>query len=320
MGAFREAIAKEVRKELMNPEFDSRRSKNGGRVFWVKAAAATGFGQFVKEHPAYDDNKAAVHTTMSSAAGAVVADRGDEVRVTEGHTEEFEKAFCLSTSGVRWVGEGYGTKVPVLTISGAIHGVSMEAAGCEFENFRFAVPPIDAALNMIRVRGAGCKIKDIVGLGSDQTNNFVDCILVATGANDLTLENIKFYSGNVAVTSFLHFEAAISRFTAAGFFAEGSVATAGVYDDSGARIKGGFLKDLTVVVHGSDKPALALDTAGSYGVVDRAFFAGTRNGAGTSIAGNALFNSNGWRLNEVKVLEETVSTAQGGVIPAADAD
>src|SRR3990167_879442 len=117
MSAFREAIAREVRKELMNPEFDSRRSKNGGRVFWVKAATATGFGQFVKEHPAYDDNVAAVHETMSSAAAAVVADRGDEVRVTMGHTEEFEKVFSLSTSGVRWVGEGSGTKAPTLTIS-----------------------------------------------------------------------------------------------------------------------------------------------------------------------------------------------------------
>ena len=77
MGAFKEAIAKEVRKEMLNPEFDTRygRAEGGGRVFWIRHATAKNLGQFVKEHPHYDDNVAAVHTTISGAVGAVVAGR-----------------------------------------------------------------------------------------------------------------------------------------------------------------------------------------------------------------------------------------------------
>ena len=112
MSNFSERISEDVRNEMESPEFDSRyTSKNGGRIFWVKAGSATGFGKFVREHPNYDDGQPAVYTTMSAAHAAVVADRGDEVRVTIGHTEEFEKTFCLSTSGVRWAGEGSGVLI-----------------------------------------------------------------------------------------------------------------------------------------------------------------------------------------------------------------
>lgn len=315
MGAFREQIAKEVRKELMNPEFDSRRSKNGGRIFWVKAASATGFGQFVAEHPAYDDNVAAVHTTMSSAAAAVRADTGDEVRVTAGHTEEFEKVFSLSTSGVRWVGEGYGTKVPVITISGAIHGVALAAAGVEFENFRFAAPPIDGPLSMIKLRAAGCRVKDIVGVASGAANNFIDCIVVGAAADDNVVENVRFWTDVTPITGFLHFTDPISRFAASGFYATGSVATAGIYDESTARIKDADFSNINVAVRGSAKPAATIDAAGSSGQVRNSFFAGTH----TTLANNGSFGTQ-FKLNQVYLLEDTVNAAQGALIPAVDTD
>lgn len=324
MSAFREAIAKEVRKELMNPEFDSRRSKNGGRVFWVKLAAATGFGQFVKEHPAYDDNVAAVHVTMSSAAGAVVADRGDEIRVTEGHTETFTKAFCLSTAGVRWVGEGSGTKVPALTVSGGVHGVAVEGAGVEFDNFRFPIPGADEALSMIRVKAAGCTVQNIVGLASGtrvegsatETNNFIDCIRIVAGADDFTLNNIRLDSTPGAVpNSFLSFEGAVSRFTSAGFYATGSVGTAGVIDASGARQKGSYIKDWRIAVGGSAKPAVTLDTVSSEGMVHDCFFAGTD----TTLATNAQFAGD-WRRSQVYVSEAAGNLVQGALTPAVDTD
>lgn len=315
MGAFREEIGREVRRQLMNPEFDSRRSKNGGRVFWVKAASATGFGQFVKEHPAYDDGVAAVHTTMSSAASAVVADRGDEVRVTEGHTEELEKVLSLSVSGVRWIGEGWGTKKPVMTVSGAIHGIALTGAGIEFDNFRFASPPIDGALSMVRIKAAGCRVANIDGLASERHLNFVDCIRVMVNANDLTLQNINLTSGDgAAPDSFLRFEGSISRFVAAGLYFTGSVGTAGIIDDAGANIKASRMEDLRVIVNGTSKPAIILDIdIALNGSIEDAFFAGTS----TTLKDNAQIED-GWRLKNVWVLEETDSTAQAGISPARD--
>lgn len=316
MSAFREAIAREVRKELMNPEFDARRSKNGGRVFWVKLATATGFGQFVKEHPPYDDNVAAVHETMSGAAGAVVADRGDEVRITEGYVLTLASPFCLAVAGVRWVGEGSGTKVPVFTVQNATHGISLDAAGVELDNVRFAAPSTDEALSMIRIKGAGCKVQNIVGIGSGAALNFVDCITVGKGSDDLVLNNIRLTSSGAApVKTFLRFEQPTSRFTSAGFYARGSVATAGVIDDSGARIKDANISDWRIAVGGSAKPAVTLDATGGEGTVVNSFFAGTH----TTLATNAVFSGD-YRLSQVYVSEETGNTAQGALIPAVDSE
>lgn len=321
MTAFREEIAREVRRQMMDPEFDARRSKNGGRVFWVRQATSANFGDFVKQHPAYDDGIAAVHETMSSAAAAVVADRGDEIRVGPGHTEEFEKAFCLSTAGVRWVGEGSGTKAPELTISGAIHGVAIEAAGVEFDNFRFASPPIDRALSMIRVKAAGCRVANIFGRGAaaGASREFVDCIRVIAGANDLTLENITLWGGSEGrggPDSFLNFEGSISRFYASGFYAVGSVGIAGVRDAASVNIRDAYIEKMRVAVRGPSRPALTLDVDIDFnGIVRDSSFAGTV----TTLANVAAFED-GWRLFDVKLLEETVSTAQGALIPAVDSD
>ena len=317
MSNFSERISEDVRNEMESPEFDARyTSKNGGRVFWVKASTAPGFGKFVREHPNYDDGVPAVYTTMSGASAAVVADRGDEVRVTAGHTEEFEKVFCLATAGVLWKGEGYNTKAPVLTISGAIHGVALTAAGIEFDNFRFAGPPIDGALSMLKVRAAGCRVANVVGVGTRDSNNFVDCIIVGADANDFELNNVRLTSnGTAPVNSFLSFEGAVSRFTSAGFFATGSVATAGVIDASGARQKQSIISDWRIAVGGAAKPAVTLDTAGSEGMVTNCHLAGLH----TTLASNGQFVGD-WRLSQVYLNEEDSNASQAAIIPAVDTD
>ena len=323
MSAFREAIAKEVKLQMMNPEFDSRRSKNGGRVFWVRLAASNGFGQFVKEHPAYDDGVSAVYTDIASALAVCQANRGDEVRVGPGYTETYETALCLSTAGVRLVGEGYGTSVPTLTISGAIHGVDIEAAGVEFENFRFASPLIDETLSMLKIQGAGVVIKDVKGLASASALNFVNCIRVVAGADDLTLKNVRLTSGeNAAPASFLSFEGSVARFTGEDLEFSGSVGTAGIIDSSGVVLTNSKFKRCSVVVNGVTKPAVTLDandpdslTNPFYGSVEDSFFSGTH----ATLATNAKF-SDGWRLKQVYVLEETGSNAQGALIPAVDSN
>ena len=300
----------------MNPEFDSRRSKNGGRVFWLRKATSAGFAQFVKEHPPYDDNVAAVHETMSGAAAAVVADRGDEVRVGPGYTLTLAAPFCLAVAGVRWVGEGSGTKAPEFTVQNARHGISIDAAGVEFENFRFAAPLTDEALSMIKVKGAGVKVSKIVGIGSAGGLNFVDCIIVGKGANDFELNDVRITSSKsgAPVGTFLRFESPTSRFTSAGFFTSGSVGTAGVIDDTDANVRFAEIKNWSIGVGGSAKPAITLDADGS-GIVRDSYFAGTH----TTIASNAVFSGD-FRLSQVYVSEEVNGSKQGALIPAVDAD
>ena len=253
---------------------------------------------------------------MSGAAGAVVADRGDEVRVGQGYTLTLPGPFCLATSGVRWIGEGSGTKAPIFTVQNATHGISIDADGIDFDNFRFAAPSTDEALSMIKVKGAGVTVSNIVGIGTDGTNNFVDCVIVGAGANDFTFNNIKMTSlGGAPVGTFLKFEKPTSRFTSAGFFATGSVGTAGVADATGANVKGAVISDWRIAVGGSAKPAVTLDATNGEGIVTNCHLSGTH----TTLANNGQFLGD-WRLSQVYLNEATGNASQGALIPAADTD
>ena len=318
MGAFREAIAKEVRKEMLNPEFDTRygRAEGGGRIFWVRHATAKNFGQFVKEHPPYDDNVAAVHTTITDAIAAVVAGRGDEVRITSSFSISLGGVISLSTAAVRWVGEGYGNYRPTFTVNNsAQHGIAIHGDGVKLENVRFAAPSVDEALSMIRVKASGVTLKNIDGQGSDDARNFVDCIRVMGGSSDLSIENVKIQCGRIAVNSFLSFEGPTSRFFSSGFYCTGSVAASGVIDATGANVRGAIIRDWQIAARGSGKAAVTLDATKGEGVVKDCQLAGTA----TTLANNGVFSGD-WRLSQVFLSEETGNGAQGALIPAADTD
>ena len=321
MSAFRESIAKEVKLQMMNPEFDSRRSKNGGRIFWVRSASSNGFGQFVKEHPAYDDGVSAVYTSISSALAVCQANRGDEVRVGPGYTETLTEAMCISTAGVRLVGEGSGQSVPAITVNGTVHGIALAANGTELENFRFPAPETDAALSMVRIDDdiVGATVKNIVGIGSSAAKNFVDCISIGARAHNHTLQNINLTtSKKLAVVNFLNFEGSVCGSTIGGFYAVGCVSTAGISDASGAVLYNAQWNDLRIAVGGAAKPAVTINATGGDGAngqVTNSHLQGTH----TTIANNAAFTGD-WRLSQVYVSEETGNVAQGALIPAVDAD
>ena len=301
------AIAKHI--PLMNPS---------AKVFILAPASADYYGELAQEFTADRDGVNRVHSTFAGVTGngGLVASRGDVVLVMPGYTETLTGTLTLSSAGVRWIGIGEGTLKPTITVNAAVDGVAISGANVEFENFRFAAPTTDAALSMLRVKAAGVKLKNITGIGSDQTNNFVDCIRVEAASNDLVLEDIRLWTGEVAVTSFLNFNGAISRCTIGGFFAFGSVATAGVIDGTSCRIIGANFDRMRVVVGGSAKPAITLDAGGrSRGVVTNSYFAGTH----TTLATNASFAGD-WRLSQVYVSEETNNAAQGALIPAVDSD
>jgi hypothetical protein len=168
----------------------------------------------------------------------------------------------------------------------------------------------------------GCTIKDITGVGSNTANNFVDCISIGGQAHDHTLLNVRLTtSKKLAVTNFLNFEGPTSNSTIGGFYAVGSVATAGISDAANATVKNADWRDIRIAVGGVTKPAAVLDaTAGSgglaaNGIITGCYFAGTD----ATIANNAAFTGD-WRKSQVYVSEETGGIAQGALIPAVDAD
>lgn len=299
------AIAKHI--PLMNP---------GAKLFLVAKTSLTFRGELDQEFPPDKDGDVRVVSTLSAAQSLTQANRGDVVLVLPGHTETLTATLSLSTAGVRYIGIGSGNLTPALTVDGTINGVGISGADVEFENFNFPAPTTDGAVSMIRCAAVGIKLKNIRGVGSLAAKNFLDCIVVKGGSHDMEWENIKLIGGNTAITGFIRFEGLISNFSAGYVTLIGSVATAGIYDDTGAIVTNVNWHDFNVMVGGAAKNAVVLDAGGAAGgIVRNSFFAGT----GTTLASIASFAGD-FRLSQVYLLEATGNTNQGALIPAADTD
>lgn len=307
------AIAKAL--PLMSP---------GAKVFFLAPSSAAWFGDFQHEFPPDKQGFVRVHTTIASVIsnGGVVANRGDVVLALPGYTETLTAVQSLTVAGVSWIGVGDGGLKPTITVNGAVHGIALSANNVLFKNFNFAAPATDAALSMVRIDDdcTGCTIEDVSGIGSNAANNFVHCIRIGIRAHNHTLKNIRLTTSKaLAVTAFLHFDGVVSISNIGGFYAVGSVATAGIMDATGAAIYNAIWNNMFVAVGGAGSlPALTIDGTGgpgSNGIVTNCHFAGTH----TTLASNASFAGD-WRLSDVYLNEATGNASQAALIPAADTD
>jgi len=282
------------------------------KVFFVGLSSASWYPDFGNMFPVDEDGVVRVYSTISDALTNCVASRGDVILVLPGYTETLTAALTISKAGVSIIGVGNGSLKPQITVNFAGDGLNITGANVLVENFNFAAPETDEATAMINVAAANVTLRNITGIGSKTSKNFVDCITIASGADDLTLENVKLNNSVVAVNSFLSIEAAVARFKIRGFRAFGDVATAGIIDAATATQLD--WEDVVVGVVGTTKPAATLDSNPT-GLINRARFAGTHSTIATNAAlGNAI------RLFDVLVLEETDGSKQGAQIPAADTD
>lgn len=297
------AIAKHI--PLMNPT---------AKVFILAPSTADYYGDLAHEFPVDRQGFNRVHSTFAGviANGGLVASRGDVVLVLPGYTETLTATQSLSVAGVRWIGIGEGTLKPTITMNAAQHAIGISAANVEFSGFRFAAPSTDEALSMIKIKAAGAVIKDIVGIGSGSAKNFTDCIIVASGADDLIMENIRVTNRDTVVNSFISITGTVTRWKMKDVYFAGTVGTAGIIDS--ARANDLNWENITISVTGSAKPAATLDSNPD-GQIRNSFFAGTH----TTLATNFNPGSN-LRLNQCYVLEETDSSKQGALIPAVDVD
>lgn len=281
-------------------------------MFFVVGSSDTSLPDMTETFPVDSDGVVRVHTTISAALSSCVASRGDTIIVLPGYSETLTAAKSLSVAGVTIIGLGSGSLKPQITVNGAVDGFDFTAANVTVDNFHFTAPETDEATSMMNFGAAGCTARNISGIGSKTSKNFVDCITIASGADDLTLENIKFNNTTVAVNSFLSIEAAVARLKITDFYAFGDVATAGIIDAATATQLN--WKRVEVHVVGSSKPAATLDSNPTGSIVDSKF-----SGTSTTLATNAALG-NAIRLHNVTVLEETDGSKQGAQIPAVDVD
>ena len=288
---------------LMNP---------AAKVFFVGLSSASWYPDFANIFPVDEDGVVRVYSTISDALTNCVASRGDVILVLPGYAETLTAALTVSKAGVSIIGLGNGSLKPQITVNGTVDGLNITGANVLVDNVHFTAPETDEATAMVNVAAANVTLRNISGIGSKTSKNFVDCITLASGADDLTLENVKLNNSVVAVNSFLSIEAAVARMKIRGFRAFGDVATAGIIDAAAATQID--WEDVVVGVVGTTKPAATLDSNPT-GIINRARFAGTHGTLATNAnLGNAI------RLFDVLVLEETDGSKQGAQIPAVDVD
>lgn len=281
------------------------------KTFYV-ASSAVQMGELQNTFPNDEEGVVRAHSTISSALSSCVANRGDVVYVLPGYTETLTSALTISVAGVSVIGLGNGTKRPTLTGNGTIDAVNITGDGVLFENFAFAAPETDEQTAAINVAAAGVTVRNVRIIGSKTSKNIVDCITVASGADDLTIDDVRIYNSVVAVNSFISFEAAVARLTMTNVMAFGDVATGGLID--AATVTHLFMENVRIAVVGSSKPAATLDSNPT-GIARNCFFSGTV----TTLASNGALG-NAMRVDNIKVLEETNNSASAAIIPAVDTD
>lgn len=248
----------------------------------------------------------------SLATALAAAAAGDTIVLGPGHAEAPTTAFTISLAGLTIVGIGSGSLKPTITVTGAVDGLNITGANVVIDNIHFAAPATDEATSMINIAAAGVTLSRISGIGSGSSKNFVDCITIASGADDLTINGLKIFNTNTAVNSFISIEAAVARLELLNVFCFGDVATAGIIDAATATQLHFF--NVVVGVVGTTKPAATLDSNPT-GLIENCKFSGTHATLATN--GNL---GNATRLFNVWLLEETDGSKQGVQIPAVDVD
>ncbi len=125
--------------------------------------------------------------TVAEAVALCTADRGDIVRVAEGHAENLSGATSLkiTTAGVRVVGCGTGTNRPTFTVTGTAGLVHLNAANVLFENCNI-VCGVDNATTLAKIQGdnSGFLWCDFYEGGDDGDMNGVTGITVGVADKD----------------------------------------------------------------------------------------------------------------------------------------
>lgn len=260
-----------------------------------------------------DNNGTDVSTpkaTIAGAQSAATANKGDIVIILPGHSETLTDVLTLSKAGVNYIGLGQGMLRPSLQTAAAIDAVSITGANVTLQNINFPFTTTDDATAYVNVAAAGCTLRGLRMIGSTTSINVTDMITVASGADDLLVEDCIAYNTVTDCVSWLSLEAAVARPIIRGCTVQGQFSTGVLMDEAVAT--------LVTVEHclfKNTKAATAVVTfsGNSTGVIRFTHVSGRH----TTIASNIVMGT-GMDAFEVRVTEE--AALNGMIMPAADSD
>ena len=167
-----------------------------GEVFHVNNSGVLSKGSITASN-GNNGSFIAPFSTLTYALTKVTANRGDIIVLGAGHSEDSAGAagIVLNVAGTAIVGVGVGELRPKLTFSETDSTITITAANMSFSNLQFEAikAEVVTGLDVSAVDGLSfdnCYFTEGAAAG---TFNFVDVVDLATGADDFSMSNCKFF-------------------------------------------------------------------------------------------------------------------------------
>ena len=276
-----------------------------GKTFFVLKTSSSLYRDFANSKAS-----GTVFATITAALGACVASRGDRIYVLPGHTETVTAAITVSKAGVSIIGLGNGLLRPQITGNGTIDAINVTGANVTIENIGFPAPETTAQTSDINVAAAGCTIRNTSHIGSQTSKVKTDTITVASGGDDVTIEDVEIYNTVVDAVSAISLEAAVARAKIRRNTIMGTYTTANIMDEATATLA--MVRD-NALKNTKTTGAVMNFTNNSTGMCRYNHLSG-RN---TTLASNLVAGS-GMDFFENRIAEE--AALNGAVIPVADTE
>lgn len=183
------------------------RQKPLGKRFYVLSSSSTLFGDLSHVLKNDSDGVVRLFSSIDSAIGACVANRGDEIVVLPGHTETLSSATALAcdVAGVSIIGLGDGESRPTLTLDTATTAtIAVSANDVSFENIVFSANFADIVSVFTLTTAKNFKVKNCLVKATAANMNFlylVDTNTTDNAANGLTLDGVRWIEPDLATIS-----------------------------------------------------------------------------------------------------------------------
>ncbi len=186
-----------------------------GKVFWVNNSSVLAQGGIGGSN-GNDGTYQRPFSTLDYAIGRCTAGRGDVIYIMPGHAESLTAAdgVDVDVADVRIIGLGRGLKRAKFTYDNSAGEFVIGAANVRIENLWF-VPSVTGITKAIDVEAAGdhfeivgCRFADAEAAGTDE---FLDCILVAAGADNGVIQGCYVDMGEAGATNFVTYTTAIGQ-------------------------------------------------------------------------------------------------------------
>jgi len=141
------------------------------------------------------------YTTIATAIAGATASNGDVIYVAAGHTETIADAqLAWNVAGVRIIGRGVGSTMPIINFNHANASVDVTAADIYVEGIRFRVTEDDVLVGIdIAGTGDGLHLKNCIFDADTATDEFLETIeFKAAAAANVTIEGCEFYADDTA--------------------------------------------------------------------------------------------------------------------------